>query len=455
MHAEEHQSSTEDLCPVYSISLNDIHREYDGQWQGIIAASDGKCYFGSSTHSPRHGVGFFRFDPRTKDLTMLVEDMTKVCGEDLSETPPQGKIHSPVVECDGWLYFTTHLSNYWEEAMNAYTGAHVLGYDMAAEEFRDFGIVRPRHTIYSAIDVDPERRQLYVFSVPFAPEDVEKSGCNVFRIDIDTGEMTDLGRVIDGQGASFWFYVDHTGDCWFTIWRKLGHFDRGGHGNLYRVRAGSGEIERYDDVLPEGRMAPSGEPVPEEKLDDRAWTWAQPLPGRKQCLFTMGYLAGEDERLWVFDPSEDIESGEAFEAVSYIGPTFLPVALGKKRVYYTQRADMADHRGWGSGEHKRDDDPDEVGWPENLHLRSLSLLSEDEGAVIDHGKIVDQDGREPRHIDSLAADLEGRVYSVGGWHLLAGDTSTLQVDWETPELDFEPVPRAQRFAVADVSDDLE
>jgi hypothetical protein len=116
------------VCSVHSIALNKIVKYFDGQWQGMTTASDGACYFGSSTHSPLHGSSFFKFDPITKKLTTLAEDMTKICGEDLTKTPPQGKIHSPIVECDGWLYLTTHLSNYWDEAINKNTGAHVIGY---------------------------------------------------------------------------------------------------------------------------------------------------------------------------------------------------------------------------------------------------------------------------------------------------------------------------------------
>jgi hypothetical protein len=121
--------------------------------------------------------------------------MSIICGEDLTKTPPQGKIHSPIVEHDGWLYFTTHLSNYWKEAIDRYSGAHVIGYEMSTQRFRDFGIVHPRFSIYSFINVDPIRQVLYVFLVPFADQDQETDGCHVYRIDISTGKMQDLGKL--------------------------------------------------------------------------------------------------------------------------------------------------------------------------------------------------------------------------------------------------------------------
>ena len=454
MSQTELDLSTQKVCHAYSIALNEIEPDYDGQWQGITVASDGNCYFGSSTHSHRHGVGFYRFDPRTRELTTLAKDMTLVCGEDPTKTPPQGKIHSPIVECDGWLYFTTHLSNYWDEAKDTYTGAHVLGYELATGSFRDLGIVRPRFTVYSAINVDPVRKKLYAHSVPMAEEDRANDGCHIYRIDIPTGEMQDLGKVIQKSwGACFWFYVDHEGNCWFTEWHRGGIFPEGGHGNLYRVAADSDRIERYDGVLPQCALWPDGELLPEEDQLDRSWSWAQALPGRERCLFAMGHLSGEDERLWIFDPSKDLQTGEAFERVGYIGPTFLPVALGVNHVYYIQRGDLVSYRGY-SGEAEREKDPDVYGKTDDYHLKSISLLPEDKGAVIDHGLIVDQKGRTARMIDSLAADQEGRVYSVGSWHILPGDQPTLQYDWEKPVKEFEVTKRGQFFACCDVSQDI-
>lgn len=441
-------------CRAYSLSLNRIVPDYDGQWQGITVASDGACYFGSSTHSYRHGAGFFRFDPASRELSILAEDMSAVCGEDLTRTPPQGKIHSPIVEAGGWLYFATHMANYWEEARNAYTGAHVIGYELATGRFRDFGIVRPRFSIYSAIDVDPVRQRLYVFSVPFAAADIESDGSHLYVIDIASGAGRDLGTVVPRrQTGCFWFYVDHRGDCWFTFWQMHGRCPEGGHGNLYHVVADSLQIERLDGVLPDCRLAPEGELLPQAQQDARSWSWATALPGRARALFAMGHHCGDDERLWLFDPTKSIERGEAFQPVGYIGPTFLPVALGRERVFYIQRGDPRSARGWSAEAH-RELDPDVVGRSEDLHLKSISLEPQTYGAVVDHGRIVDQDGRLPRHIDSLAADQAGRVYMVGSWHLLPGEQGTLQIAWEDPSRPFHPVKRAQRFACVDVSEDL-
>ena len=353
---------------------------------------------------------------------------------------------------DGWLYFTTHLSNYWKEGIENYAGAHVMGYCLATGAFRDLGIVKPRYSIYSAIGVDPERRKLYVFLVPFLDELYESDGCHLFSIDIDSGEKQDLGLVVPGRkGAAFWFFVDNRGDVWFSLWKK--HYDYDNDpGNLYVYRVGKGCIETFTDVLPKGRLI-DGTPVTDETLlGQRCWTWLSPLPGREKCYFTMGCLGGGDERLWLFDPSKDIASGEAFEEVARVGSTYFESAVGGDRFYFIQYEDLQDARTLFS-EDEREVDPDGPDYVDRkLHLRSISLREGDDHNVItDHGPVTDQDGRAARMIMSMAADGQGRVYTYGSWHVKSFKEATLQyLLFEYPNGDlYRLVKRGEFFAVID------
>jgi len=425
---------------VLSIALNDFGSDFDGQWQGITVASDGNCYFASSTHSDRHGAGFFRYDPVRKKLIVLARDMTAICGEDLRQSR-QGKIHSPIVENEGWLYFATHLANYWPEAEAAYPGAHVLGFELKTGKFRDFGVLKKGFSIYSFVNVDPARRCLYVVSTPFRESDIRTDGCHVFRIDIASGRTTDLGLAKRGKHGSFWSFVDNRGDLWFTFWRDNA-------GDLYCLRAETDKIEKFPGVLPGAELAFGGGASTNQR--DRGWTWAAALPGRRQCLFTMGCYDDGDERLWIFDPAGDVASGAAFRAVHEVGPVFLSLALAGDRVYFIQRGDPASARGWWAEAH-RDDPVGAAGGTEDLHLRSVSIDPQAGRPVTDYGRIVDRDGRTPRSIDSLAADAEGRVFMVGDWHILPGDKGTMQIEWQTPAREFKKVGRGQFFAFADVS----
>ena len=439
---------------VYSISMNKICKEWDGQWQGMAVASDGNCYFGSSTHAKSHGAGFHKFDPRTYKHTMIVEDMTYLCGE--QDLPfQQGKIHSPIVECDGWLYFCTHLSNYWKEGIEAYPGAHVFGYEMATGEFRDFGIVKERYSIYSAIGVDPVLKKLYVFSVPFVPELYQNDGCHLMSIDIATGEKKDCGKVVDGRlGASFWFFVDKDSNLWFTLWKRNYSYEND-FGNLYCYNPEADSIKIYDNVLPKGQLI-DGTPVSEARNEQRAWTWLSPFPGRDKCYFIQGTLGGGDERLWIFDPSKDIVSGEAFEPVAYIGSSYFETAVGGDRLYFCQYEDLEDARTIFS-EDEREIDPDSPEYVERkIHLRSISLTDEGEHREIkDHGPLVDQDGRAALMIMSMAADNDGHVFVYGSWRPNSFKEATLQyLLFEYPNGDlYRLLKRGEFFAVINTNED--
>ncbi|OGD18852.1 MAG: hypothetical protein A2W03_04205 [Candidatus Aminicenantes bacterium RBG_16_63_16] len=436
-------SSEPTILRVYSIALNEYGSDFDGQWQGITVASDGNCYFGASTHSNRHGAGFFRFDPVRKKLTVLARDMTLVCGEDL-RTGRQGKIHSPIVEHEGWLYFATHLANYWPEAEEAYPGAHVLGLELKTGKFRDFGVLKKGYSIYSFVNVDPVGNCLYAVSTPFAEADIKNDGCRIFRIDIATGRKTDLGLAKRGKHGAFWSFINSQGDCWFTFWRD-------NDGDLYCARGRTGRIEKFPGVLPRAEYAFAGGVSPNQ--GDRGWTWVAALPGQEKCLFTMSSHGGGDERLWLFDPAKDIGSGAAFRALREVGPVFLALSLAGDRVYFVQREDPVSNRGW-SGEMHRDDPVELLNKQENFHVRSVAIDAAAKDPLLDHGRIIDQDGRTPRSIDSLAADEKGRVYMVGDWHILPTDKGTLQIEWENPDRNFMKVRRGQFFAFADVSGKL-
>ncbi len=436
------------VCDATSFSMNKISKEWDGQWQGITVASDGNCYFGTSTHSRGHGAGFHMYNPRTKEHTMIAEDMTLICGEEDTKSQ-QGKIHSPIVELDGWLYFTTHLSNYWPEGIDLYPGAHVLGYEMSTGKFRDFGIVKPRYSIYSAINVDPERKVLYVFVAPFQKDLIKNDGAHLYSIDIDSGEKKDLGQLTKGQkGASFWFFVDHNGNCWFSLWKGMG-LNENDRGNLYCYNPNAGKIITYEDVLPEGEYIDGTKVTDEQMMKSRAWTWLSPLPGREKCLFTMGRTGGGDERLWIFDPSKNINKGKAFQPIAYIGSTFLETALGGDRVYFVQYSDLEIQRNQMAEVNRDNNDPDVDGYDEYIHLRSVSIGPNSDYSITDHGAIIDQEGRTPRMINSLSADDQGRVFMTGSWYINSYRNASLQVlFYDHPgERKYELVKRGEFFSV--------
>ena len=438
---------------VWTYSMNQICKEWDGQWQGIKIASDGNCYFGSSTHSKSHGAGFHKFDPRTYEVTMLAEDMTEICGEsDIPGFPQQGKIHSDIVEHDGWLYFCTHLSNYWKEGIDAYPGAHIIGYEMATGKFRDYGIPMPGYSIYAAIDVDPKYNKIYAFMTPFKKEDRKNDGCHLYSIDIESGEMKDLGLIVREKACAFYFYIDDNGNVWFTL-KKRGMPKIADQGNLYVYRPSTGEIHTYENVLPMGQLI-DGTRTTELQDTQRSWTWLTPIEGRKRCMFIFGPFGGGDERAWIFDPTKDIESGECFEPIANIGPSYFQTALAGDRLYFVQYENLDDERNL-KAEDARELTPDNPNYVDyKMHLRSVSLKEGDDHNVItDHGPLVDAEGRKATMVYALAADESGLVYVYGSWTVKSPKEATLQYQFRAfPNGDmFKLSPRGEFFAVVNTN----
>ncbi len=166
----------------------------------------------------------------------------------------------------------------------------------------------------------------------------------------------------------------------------------------------------------------------------------------------MGAWGGGDERLWIFDPSKDIKSGEAFQPIASIGSTFLHTALGGDRVYFVQYADLQDERTKGA-EFERERDPDVVGYNESLHLRSVSITGGPNQKVTDHGKIVDHEGRACRFINSLAADNKGRVYMNGSFYVNSPKEASLQILFQSHpgENIYKLVKRGEFFAATELN----
>ncbi|MDB6121030.1 MAG: exported protein of unknown function [Pedosphaera sp.] len=394
---------------VSSFPLDPYVPVLDGQWLGATVASDGNCYFSSSTHDNKHGATFFRYNPTNKVLTLLAEDITRICGENPTVTPPQGKIHSDIVEANGWLYFTTHLGNYWIEAEAAYTGGHVVGYELATGKFKDFGIVRSNYTCYAAVGVDKVRNKILSYVTRWWGPTPDS---HMYRIDIATGAKEDLGIV--PALNSFWFFVDSRGDGWFSC--------PADNGSLRVVRSATGTIQTFNNVLPEAQLG-----------NGRWWDWAMALPVGNRCVI---HMQGGNF-LYFFDADAFQTNGpNAFVTVRNIGPADSGLALAPDRVYFLQRT----NRQSGNQEFK------------DFHMMSVPLFANT--PILDHGLVMDQSGRLVWRLPGMAADAFGRLYMVGDWWLLQGEEGTslgTLRHTDDPGTNYTALPRGEFFGVADFS----
>lgn len=368
---------------IFNETLNRRVRMLDGQWQGVSLASDGRVYFFGGSHSAGVSAPFFRYDPASNAVTLLALDMTRVCGEDPAKTPTQGKVHSNILEHKGWLYFGTHLSDYSPEGRAAYTGGHLVGYEIGTGRFRDFGVIHRNYTNYSAIGLDPLRDLIYFYATPFGTGD----GPHLHRIDIGSGENRDLGLVApwDGQGHGQpcqHLHIDARGDCWFTL--------RGEHA-LFVARGDTGTIERHDGVLPGG-----------------ADQW--------YCLRTIDAnrsLAVLPDGFYVFDSRDFGGAKSAFTLFKTIGTpgfTWAYVAVDGKRIYWNSRSQKELE---STGRHE---------------TRIWSTAWSDPGETVDHGAIADAEGRSPWFVGDLVSDGKGRLYTAGRWYVGPDEVKEIGVD---------------------------
>jgi hypothetical protein len=408
---------------MQSFALNNYKRELDGQWQGIRLASDGNVYFASSSHSAHHGASFFKYDTASGQVTELVHEITDICGED-ARTNPQGKIHSDIVEANGWLYMATHFAAEKPGVYETWSGAHALGFELATGRWRDYGVIHPGYTDYSAVGVDPMRHYLYVFLTG----QTAGQAAYMYRIDTATGEKTNLGQVsAPSRGgwdfSSYWTFVDQRGDVWFSL-KNQG-------GDLQQIHGDTGVIEVHSKALPALVRWDSNQLETNPVLQaNRSIEWMQPLDGDR-ALLTMSEHGG---MLYEFNSTRPMAS--AFTAIRHIGFNYLGgLAIGGNRVFYYQRA----NRAFGNQDFQ------------DFHLLSVSLDDATGNAVTDHGLIVDQDGRKPWRLPGMMADGQGHVYTIGDWWIIAGDLGTLRYGWNRGNETYKQLPRGEFFAVANVS----
>ena len=382
-----------------SWNLCDYKADLDGQWEGSIVASDGYCYFASSTHSGRTGGMFFKFDPGTGKITVLTDDITKVCGEDPTRDAPQGKIHSDVDEMDGWLYFGTHES--YRTPTRPYKGAHLVGWEMKTSRFKDFGVLEPNYTNYAGLAADPKNKCVYVYLI--YPGQRNDKPSFIYRVDVKTGQKRKiyefpgmLGDMKAGgyDAAVYYMYCDPSGILWLPTWKGL----------LAKYDPAKDKVELIDGVLPF-----------KAEMPQQNWKWIQPIPGQAKAAVTCG------DGLYIFDPSGEKPS---FKLVAKTGKTGLETAIAGSIVYYIQ----------------------------DLHLKAMDLGKENP-LVTDYGLVTDQDGRRPQRLPALAAGTDGGIYITGDWFTQGSDTPTTRLsrDKKTGEETYPAQKRCERFSYVKVT----
>lgn len=382
-------------------------------YNGMGAGSDGRIYYVLSSESFETGAQMYCYDPATDGIRHL-GDLTEACGEKGLKAIAQGKSHVNFVECEGKLYFATHVGYYTlvdgmekigvpPAGYKPYPGGHFLAYDMSTGKFHDLATAPHGEGILS-MAMDTRRGRLYGLTWPtgrFILYDLAGKNLKDFGPTSKEGE--------NGKGENYRtlcrsLVVDpHDGSVYFTT----------GDGAILRYRYDSDSIEvvegedmkkdyfgLYDPTSP-GHMG---------------YNWRQTIwCGREKAVYGVhgnsGYLFRFDPRIPRVDVLERITSlpskrSGMYDQFSYgylgftISPdgrtlyylTGGPVYLDGKRVVGKSKTAIGESKGI-----------------ENLHLITYDIPS---GKYADHGPIFYADGQRPAYVNSIAVGKDGTVYTL-------------------------------------------
>jgi hypothetical protein len=362
------------------------HDFLDSQFQGIIAASDGKTYFGMSCHAPEHNGQFYSFDPRTESVEHIA-DLGAWAGETetVGVANTQGKTHSNIYEAGGKLYLTTTSGHFTEE--RPYNGGHFLAYDLKRRECIDlahYPDVNGGGLLTLAYE--PVYNRLYA---------IHQRGCTLIYYDLDTRAVVTLGTVQQGRQTRD-LITDRFGNVYGAeldglVFKYDAEADRMGC-LLTRVPHDPGALqpttaeERGHTFWAQMRWHPNTEWwYGVRRNDEYLFRFRTPPSkrthiGQAEGLAPFGYLASQDQQPRVGS---------------------LALALGQDTIYY-----CSIERQWPAGrfvdqlQHVLDSTT-------GVHLMSYDI---DKGAVRDHGPVFTRDSRRIAQCHSMALGSDGRLH---------------------------------------------
>ncbi len=397
------------IAKTYDSGFALAHDTYNGMGTG----SDGKIYYVLSSESYETGAQVCCYDPATDRITKL-GDLTEACGEKGKKTIVQGKSHVNFVECDGKLYFATHVGYYSiidgmekigipPEGFKPYPGGHFVAYDMRTGKFESLAVAPFGEGILS-MTMDTARRRCYGLTWPTG---------YFIRYDLATKELKNLGKTArEGENGK--------GESYRTICRSIAVDPR--DGSVFFTN-GDGDILRYDHARDAFAKVEG-----EDLVKDYFGQYDPTSPGHmgynwRQALWNSGLNAivavhGNSGYLFTFDPraprvevldritSAPSKRSGMFDQFSYgylgfaFGPdgrtihylTGGPVYVGGKRVTGKKTTAMGESKG-----------------TENLHLVTYDVVA---NVYKDHGAVFYENGERPSYVNSIAVGKDGSVYTL-------------------------------------------
>ncbi|MFP4026748.1 MAG: hypothetical protein ACLFWL_03050 [Candidatus Brocadiia bacterium] len=336
----------------------------DGQWEGIIAASDGSTYFSVSSHSPHHNAQFYRFLPEEDRVEHLI-NVARWCGQ--SDAPgkwnAQGKIHSTIYEHEKKLYMSSCAAHRTPD--RPYPGGHFLRYHLETARFEDLG-------------VDPTKEGCGLLTMLFEPK-YKRMYANhpkLRYLDLKTGKHVTIGKLNEGY------------QCRVLIADK--------YGNVYGSRI-NGEIWKYnprtDEINTLEARVPSDPNLETKPNKKGTGQWINIVKDPETDWYYS--VRRGDEYLFRFKPPEkpDGLKGKT-EGLAPFG--FRPEKADRGSLGLCLRGRTLWYCSYPI-------------WRKQAHLMSYHIPS---GKTRNHGKIICEKGRRVSEIHSLVVGADNKLHAV-------------------------------------------
>jgi hypothetical protein len=376
--------------------------EGDCNYHSITPASNGLIYFTIGTHHADESARIYAFDPETDELVEIAR-MNAALGEDPMAVVPHGKIHTPLIEDEGYLYFTTHTSTYDgnlpdvvpDTGRAPYPGGHFVRLDLETGIVESLARIPLQNEGLITLEMDTERNRLFALTWP--------SGI-LYTYDIGTGQLLQFGAT---QGRGEWGQL---GQDWEFICRRLAIEPGGkvyGSTNEGRIWEFNWENQRPVKVL-EGLSLDAIPPIQEPDFiitDEPHYFWRnwRTIVWNPNTDSFWG-IHGGSTQLFEFNPGTKSLRSVANLRVDGIPKTRrnpLRTQLGfmlgpDNTLYYLAHGPAIERPG------QRDPKA-------NVYLLTHDI---DSGTTTNHGPLLGPDGRRVFFTESIAMDDKGDLYSV-------------------------------------------
>lgn len=384
-------------------------------YNAISVASNGRIYYVLSSDQLEAAGQMFEFDPKTNQIRHLA-DLNTICGEGQELHIPQGKSHVSFYEFEHKLYFATHIGYYQlingmdrlpiqaPDHYNLYPGGHVISYDTQTGEFNDIAKLPHGEGCVSMV-MDIQRGHIFGITWPTGKLfylDVLSKKLQVFPAVSGNGEAGTPSDDFRSLCRSL-FVQPSTGICYFST----------AEGDIYQINPHSANINQlkkahlridyfgqYNPTIP-GSMA----------YNWRQIIWYEPEQVAYGVHGNSGYLFRFDpknEQIAILDRITSMPSKRSgmFDQFSY---GYLGFQLGpdKETLYYLTGAPIYENGKRLEGE--KQIAKGAAKGLEYLHLITYHIPSQ---FYQDHGPIFYEDGNWPQYVNSIAIDLEGKVYTL-------------------------------------------